>query len=192
MVFINSSNSLVILNKIIYNVSKSGELWEKVERRDNPAFVLYRKVERMFVGQFEHNIDEKGRLTVPAAFREELSQGAYITRGFDNNLIVLSKDNFEKLFQRAQAYSLTKPEVRDVNRLFFANAALLEFDKAGRILIPAFLRQSARLDGEAVVAGAGRYFEIWSKELWADKDEQLNDAKLNDTKFEMLDWSLGD
>lgn len=166
-------------------------MWEKVERRIRPAFWLFRKVELMFLGQFEHNIDEKGRLTIPAAFREELSQGAYITRGFDNNLIVLSKESFEKLFQRAQALSLTKSEVRDMNRLFFANATLVEFDKAGRVLIPQFLRLAAKLDSSVVVAGTGKYFEIWAKHLWAEKGEQFDDAGLNEKKFEMLDWSLG-
>ena len=144
----------------------------------------------MFLGQFKHTIDEKGRMTIPARFREMLGDFAYITHGFDQNLIVLTRDNFGKLSQSVHRLSMTKPEVRDLIRLLFAHAVLVEFDKSGRIIIPQFLRKAAQLDGSVIVVGFGKFFEIWSQQLWAKKEVQFEDAKLNAKKFEMFDLSL--
>ena len=144
----------------------------------------------MFLGQHEHTIDEKGRMTIPARFREALEAGAYITQGFDQNLIVLTSPDFEKLTQVLNRMSLTDPTARQLRRHFFANADRLEVDKAGRILLPQFLRQVAHLDGNAMVVGAGEYVEIWSKSLWEQQQVILQDAEANAQKFAALDLSL--
>jgi MraZ protein len=144
----------------------------------------------MFLGQFEHTIDEKGRMTIPARFRELLEGGAYVTQGFDSNLIVLPTGAFQQIYQRVNQLSMTDPTTRQLKRLIFSYATRLEFDKAGRILLPQFLRETAGLDGAAVVVGVGDYFEIWSVQHWADQNDNLRDADANSQRFAALDLSL--
>ena len=90
----------------------------------------------MFLGQYRHNLDNKGRLTIPARFRELLSDGAYITQGFDKNLMVLTAPTFEFISQRVNQMSITDPTARELKRLLFSTADRVEPDSNGRILIP--------------------------------------------------------
>ena len=125
--------------------------------------LLKRMVELMFLGQFYHNLDNKGRLTIPTNFRDLLSNnGAYIIQGFEQNLLVLPSPSFDIVSRRINQMSMTDPNTRLLRRLFFSTAKFVEVDKAGRILIPQFLRQSAYMESEVVVVGNGTYFEIWS------------------------------
>jgi MraZ protein len=144
----------------------------------------------MFLGQYDHTIDEKGRMTIPSRFREMLAEGAYITQGFDQNLFVLPKADFEKLYARINQMNLADPAARQLRRLVFANAEWVEFDKAGRILIPQFLRQAALLVGSAMVVGAGYYFEIWSPETWQKQNGDLMNSEANAQRFAPLDLSI--
>jgi len=123
----------------------------------------------MFLGQYEHSIDEKGRMTIPARFREELGDVAYITRAFDQNLTVMPQPVFESLADRLSDLTVTDPEVRLLQSLIFSNAARAEFDRAGRILIPQYLRDGAGLGAAAIVVGQGKRFEIWSPDLWTEQ-----------------------
>lgn len=143
----------------------------------------------MFLGQYAHNIDPKGRLIIPARYRELLEAGAYITQGFDRNLMVLTAVSFEKIYQRVNQFSLTDPAARQLKRLIFATADRVEADKAGRIRLPQFLMETAGLDGEAVVVGVGDYFEIWSPAAWQAQTTLLNDAEGNAQRFAALDLS---
>jgi MraZ protein len=144
----------------------------------------------MFLGQYEHTIDEKGRMTIPARYRELLEEGAYIIQGFDSNLIVLTANIFSQVADRINHMSMTDPIARQLHRLIFSNACLVEFDRAGRILIPQPLRQAANLDGTAVVVGSGNYFEIWSKNLWQDQTTALQNSEANNQRFAAIDLSL--
>ncbi len=144
----------------------------------------------MFLGQYEHAIDEKGRTTIPARYRELLENGAYITHGFDHNLIVLTAATFEDIYQRVNKMSMTDPATRLIRRLIFSNADRVDIDRAGRILIPQFLRQAASLDGAATIVGVGEYFEIWSPENWAGQSELLQDSETNAQRFAALDLSV--
>lgn len=144
----------------------------------------------MFLGQFEHTIDEKGRLTIPALFRQLLENGAYITQGLDPNLMVLTPPSFERLYDRVNELSMTDPTARQIKRLIFANAAPVSVDNAGRILIPHFLRNLAHLDRTALVVGVGKHFEIWSPEMWAIQTEPLNDSTANAERFVNLDLPI--
>jgi MraZ protein len=143
----------------------------------------------MFLGQYEHTLDEKGRLTIPARFRELLSDGAYITRGFDNNLFVLTAASFQTIYKQVNATSLTHPASRSLRHLLLGNAERVDVDKTGRILIPQFLRQSANIDSNAFVVGAGSFFEIWSPEGWAEQNRLLDDAEANAQLYSALDLS---
>jgi MraZ protein len=146
----------------------------------------------MFLGRFYHTLDDKGRLTIPARFRDLLlPDGAYVMQGFDKNLLVLPTAAFNVLSQEVNQKSMTDPTSRLLRRLVFSTANRLEFDRAGRILIPQFLRQSAGLDTDVVVVGAGRYFEIWSPDAWEAQDEQLQDAQANAQRFSAFDLTSG-
>ncbi len=145
----------------------------------------------MFLGQYQHTIDNKGRLTIPSRYRELLiADGAYVTQGFDRNLMVLTVPAFERVSQRVNQLSLTDPASRLLKRLIFSSAERVDIDKAGRILIPDFLRQTAELETEVVVAGAGSYFEIWSPNNWSGQAAKLQDADANSQRFAVLDLSI--
>lgn len=145
----------------------------------------------MFLGQFAHNIDEKGRLTVPARFRELLTaEGAFVMQGFDKNLLVLTTSAFEAISQRINTLSITDPTARLMRRLIFSTANRVEFDKAGRFLLPLFLRQAAGLENDVMIIGAGEYFEIWSVEQWAAQELLLHDAQNNAQRFSALDLTF--
>lgn len=141
----------------------------------------------MFLGQYHHSIDNKGRLTVPAKFRDLLQDGSYITQGFDRNLMVLRSASFDGISRRVNQLSMTDPAVRQLRRLIFANADRADIDRSGRILIPQFLREVAHIDGEAVVVGAGDYFEVWSPEAWNQQLDHLQDADANSQQFSTFD-----
>ncbi|MBA4375313.1 MAG: division/cell wall cluster transcriptional repressor MraZ [Anaerolinea sp.] len=126
-----------------------------------------------FVGTYEHNIDEKNRITFPARFREQLGEGAYIIRGFDNNLVVMPSSRFKQLSDLVNALNFGDPDVRDFQRLLFSNASEIEFDKNGRFIIPQNLRGLAKIDGAVVVLGSGEKIEIWSPELLRKREEHF-------------------
>jgi len=145
----------------------------------------------MFLGQYEHSIDSKGRLTVPARFRDELEGGAVVTQGFEKNLMVYTKDAFQRLAQRASSLSTTDPQGRAIRRILFGGAADVTLDSVGRILIPPFLRSYAGTEGEVAIVGAGDYIEIWNTEAWAGELESVTDSELNARRFSEYDISAG-
>jgi len=143
----------------------------------------------MFLGQFQHNLDDKGRLMIPARFRELLAAGAFITQGFDQCLMVMTEVYFKEVYDRISAMNLADPMARLLRRLILSNAYPVEADKVGRILIPQNLRQVITLEGEAIVAGQGEYFEVWTPDAWNEQMAQLQDLETNDQRFAMLDLS---
>jgi len=170
-------------------------MWDEVGQSGAPeqgtgVLALKVKVERMFLGQFYHNIDDKGRLTIPARFRDQLeAEEPILMQGFDQNLLLLTSANFNILSQRMNSMSLTDPTARLLKRLIFSTAHQVELDKVGRILVPQFLREAIDLQGEAVVVGSGNYVEIWSPVQWKEQAAQLSDAQLNAHRFAALDLS---
>jgi len=143
----------------------------------------------MFLGQYQHTLDNKGRLTIPARYRDLLDDGAYLTQGFDRNLMVMTVSAFEAVSRRINSMSITDSRARLLRRLLFSNGERVDVDKAGRILIPQFLRQSASLESDAIVVGGGDYFEIWSPGHWAEQAVRLNDAEANADLFSIFDIS---
>jgi MraZ protein len=144
----------------------------------------------MFLGYYEHSIDEKGRLTIPVRFRELLLDGAFITQGFDQNLVVMPTNNFEKMYAKVNTMSMTNPAARQLKRLIFAHADRADLDKAGRLLIPQFLRDAGKLNSDAIIVGVGDNFEIWNPELWEKKDELLQNPDESPELFANLDLSM--
>ena len=144
----------------------------------------------MFLGQFQHNLDDKGRLMIPARFRELLEGGAYITQGFDKCLMVLTESYFKQVYERIEAMNLADPTARLLRRLILANAYPVEVDKVGRILVPQNLRTFLGVpSGELVVAGQGEYFEVWTPTTWAEQMALLQDVEANNARFSTLDLS---
>ena len=145
----------------------------------------------MFTGEHTHNIDDKGRLTIPARFRAALAEGCYVSRGFDQNLLVYTKADFEAISARASRKSLTDPANRDLWRMFYGAAHEDTPDGQGRIMIPQYLRDYAGLDGEVRIVGIGQFVEVWAAEAWADKQKELNNPAANAARFAALDLSTG-
>ncbi len=143
----------------------------------------------MFLGQFQHNVDEKGRLMVPARFRELLEGGAYITQGFDHCLMVMTEPYFNQVYERLNALNLTELPARQLRRQMLSNAYPVEIDKIGRILIPQNLRSILTLNGEAVLAGQGEYFEVWTPVEWNKQQELLKDTDTINQRFATLNLS---
>jgi len=143
----------------------------------------------MFLGQFQHSLDEKGRLMIPARYRELLAAGAFITQGFDKCLMVMTEVYFQQVYDRINAMNLADPTARLLRRLILSNAYSVEVDKVGRILVPQNLRQVVELNGEAIVAGQGDYFEVWTPAAWNQQMDQLQDVETNNQRFATLDLS---
>lgn len=120
----------------------------------------------MFLGEYTHTVDDKGRLTIPAKFRGELAAGLVVTRGFDQNLMLFSLDGWQALAERITQRPLADEDMRAFRRRVFAGAIDLEPDRQGRILLPQYLRDFAGMNGDVVVAGMYDYLELWSADAW--------------------------
>ncbi len=120
----------------------------------------------MFLGTHTPRLDEKGRLILPAKFREELSEGLVLTRGQERCIYVFSMSEFERVHEQMRAAPISSRQARDYNRVFLSGASDEVPDKQGRITIPAALRTYAGLDRDLAVIGAGSRAEIWAADSW--------------------------
>jgi len=122
----------------------------------------------MFLGQYAYTIDSKGRVTIPARFREELEETVVVTRGLDRCLAIYPIDVWESIAQKVTALPITDPRGRTLRRIFFADAVQVEPDRQGRVLLPERLRSYAGLvpTEEAVIVGLDRFMEVWGPERW--------------------------
>ena len=144
----------------------------------------------MFLGRYEHTIDEKGRLTIPARYRDLLVEGAFVTQGFDRNLMVLTPSSFDQVYAYVNQISLTNPNARQLKRMIFSSAERVEVDKVGRILIPQFQREFAQLESRAILVGSGDYFEIWSPQDWDRQNLALQNTEANEDRFAAFDLPI--
>lgn len=130
----------------------------------------------MFMGEYHHSIDDKGRLIIPSKFRESLGEEFIVTRGIENCLFVYPKDNWEKIVNKLESLPFTKRDARNFTRFFLSGATVAEFDKQGRINITSPLISYANITKECVVIGTGDRIEIWAQKSW---DEYFDSAKDN-------------
>jgi MraZ protein len=142
----------------------------------------------MFLGEFEYTIDDKGRLTIPAKFREQLTGGVVVTRGLDGCLWVFAMREWEPLAERIAALPLTSPAARNFSRHMFALATDAVPDRQGRIIVPPNLREVANIDSQVVIVGMMKRLEIWSPERWAALQ---NDVDQNSEAFASQLQDLG-
>jgi MraZ protein len=120
----------------------------------------------MFLGRHHHSLDTKGRLAIPARFRDELAGGVVLTRGIDRCLSLYPLAEWEPLAAKVNGLPLSDPDARAFRRLVFSEAVDLSLDGQGRILLPPELRGYAGIEREVVVIGVNAYLEIWSPERW--------------------------
>jgi MraZ protein len=130
----------------------------------------------MLMGEYHHNIDDKGRLTIPSKFREDLGDKFVITRGLENCLFAYSEDDFKRIVERLEQIPFTKKDARQFMRFFLSGATLVEFDKQGRINITAPLINYANLEKECIVIGTGDRLEIWSSDNWNSFIDSTKDS----------------
>ena len=129
----------------------------------------------MFLGEYLHNIDTKGRLTLPAKFRAELAKGVVVTRGFDGCLVVYPLEEWEILAEKINSLPLTKKDARILTRLIYSGASTCLPDKQGRILLPTYLREFASVDGETMIIGLYARLEIWNPERWQEVRSEVEE-----------------
>jgi len=141
----------------------------------------------MFLNQYQHSFDDKGRLTIPSKFRELPAEGAFVVQGLDRNLMVLPPAVFQVIYDRLMGMSMTDPGARLLRRIILGNALQVVPDGVSRILLSPNLKEFADLKENVVFVGQGDYFEIWSPELWKEQEVQVNDAETNSQRFAALD-----
>jgi len=144
----------------------------------------------MFLNQYQHSFDDKGRLTIPSRFRELPAEGAFVVQGLDRNLMVLPPAVFQLIYNRLMEMNLTDPTARLLRRIILGNALPVVPDGSGRILLSQNLREYADLKENVVFVGQGDYFEIWSPELWKEQETQVSDAETNAQRFATLNLTI--
>ena len=130
----------------------------------------------MFIGEYHHTIDDKGRLIIPSKFRTELGDKFVITRGIENCLFAYPTDRWEQIVHKLESLPFTKKDARNFTRFFLSGATVAEFDKQGRINITSPLIAYAGIEKDCVVIGTGDRLEIWSKTAW---ENFFNSASIN-------------
>jgi len=170
-------------------------MWEVVVESGKDAgtpgvHLLKGIVAQMFLGQYQHNLDDKGRLMIPARYRDLLAAGAFITQGFDKCLMVMTDAYFKEVYERINNMNMADASARMLRRLILSNAYPVEVDKVGRILVPQNLREFLGIEsGELAVAGQGDYFEVWTPAEWKTQMDKLQDVEANEQRFSTLDLS---
>lgn len=120
----------------------------------------------MFLGEYQHSLDAKGRITIPSKFREQLGDKFVATKGLDNCIFLYPMEEWRTIEEKLRSLPFTRADVRSFARFFFAGASELEIDRQGRTLIPVNLREYAVIDKELIIIGVGSRIEIWSADKW--------------------------
>lgn len=141
----------------------------------------------MFMSEYNHTVDAKGRLIIPSKFREILGEEFVVSKGMDGCLFVYANNDWNAFEQKLTSLPLINKEARKFARFFLAGAAQVEVDKQGRILLPASLREFAGLDKDVVLVGVGSRIEIWSREKWEDMN---SDGDMDDIAAAMENLGL--
>jgi MraZ protein len=136
--------------------------WDEVEN------LLCSAIRLMFIGEYHHTLDEKGRMSVPVKFRASLAEGAVVTRGLDRSLFLYPKSEWQTLAEKLASLPFGQADTRAFARLMLAGAMEVEVDKSGRVLLPEYLREYAALDKSVVVAGLYNRLEIWDEATWKE------------------------
>lgn len=133
----------------------------------------------MFMGEFHHNIDEKGRIAIPVKYREILGKNFVITRGIEHCIYVYPTSTFENIVSKLESLPFTKKDARAFTRFFMSGATAIEFDKQGRVNIPSPLSTYANLSKKCVIVGTGDRLEIWDEDSFNEFMSSCNDEMSN-------------
>jgi len=169
---------------LMYNVGGSGEKWGMVGREATFArcSIPGGDGHPMLIGQYTYTLDNKGRLTMPSRFRDDLPEQLIITTGFDQCVAVYPIQVWRELTAKISALPLTDPKGRELRRMLFSEAVDFELDKQGRMLIPDRLREYAGLEltSEVLIVGLEKIIELWNPQTWEEKDKKRREAAAED------------
>ncbi len=143
----------------------------------------------MFLGEYQHALDIKGRITIPARFRELLGERFVATKGLDNCIFLYPQDEWKVIEEKLHALPLTRADVRSYVRFFFSGASELELDKQGRTVLSVNLRNYAGIDKDVTVIGVGARIEIWSTDKWESYNE-IAEASYEEIAEKMVDLGI--
>lgn len=129
----------------------------------------------MFLGEYEHSLDQKGRIAIPSRFRNAFVEGIVLARGYDRCIIAYPLAEWKKLADKLSSLSVTRGINRRINRSTFSSAFAQELDGQGRVLLPPSLRDYAQIKDGVIIAGVHNYLEIWGKELWGQEREIMEE-----------------
>lgn len=127
----------------------------------------------MFIGEYQATVDEKGRVSIPVKFRAQLKGKVVVTKGLDNSLFLYSVDEWKKLAEKLASLPISTANTRAFSRHMLAGAMDCDVDKQGRILMPAYLKEFAKITKKAIVAGLYNRIEIWDENLWLENKKQV-------------------
>lgn len=145
-------------------------------RNDHPVGGSGGKWGAVFLGEYAHTLDDKGRLIIPARFREELGPRFVVTRGLDRCLFVYASTEWQVLADKLRSLPLTKADSRAFARLLFSGASECDLDKQGRILLPSVLREFAAIERDVIVIGVSNRVEIWAAEEWQKYSDEATES----------------
>lgn len=143
----------------------------------------------MFLGEYKHSLDAKGRISIPVRFRTELGSSAIVTKGLEGCLSLYPKGEWENMAQRIANLPISSASARSFSRMMLSGAMEVEIDRLGRALLPSYLREYAGIDGEAVMAGLYNRVEIWDKKSWETitKDAEARSTDIAET---LKEWEI--
>lgn len=143
----------------------------------------------MFTGEYQHALDNKGRVTIPSRLREALGERFLITKGLDRCIFVYPLAEWARLQQKLRKLKMTNPQSRAFKRIVFSGAMEVESDKQGRVLIPNKLREYAGIEKDVILIGVGERVEIWSENAWNDYYEEA-DSNYEELAEKLVDYDL--
>ncbi len=143
----------------------------------------------MLIGEYQHNLDPKGRISIPAKFRGVLGSSAIVTKGLDSCLFLYPKGEWEKMTEKIASLPVSSSAARAFSRLMLSGAMEVEIDKQGRALLPSYLREYAGIKGETVMAGVLNRVEIWNKPAWGEYTKNA-EANSSDTAEALAEWEI--
>jgi MraZ protein len=149
------------------------------KKYENGACLFIYLLKIMFIGEYSHNLDDKGRVAIPKKFQKDLATGAVVTRGLDQCLFLYTRDEWEKLAQKLANLPFAQANTRAFSRLMLAGAMDLEVDKQGRICVPEYLRTFAGIKKNVVIAGLYNRLEIWDAQEWSEYTKRNEQESTN-------------
>ena len=153
----------------------------------NACLPTFKKI--MFIGEYNHNLDDKSRLAIPKKFRNDLLNGAVITRGLDNCLFVYTKIEWEKLAEKLATLPFSQANSRAFARLMLAGAMDVVLDKQGRVVLPDYLRSFSGIKKNVIIAGLYNRLEIWDEQSWIEYKKQTESSS-NEIAEKMFDLGI--